>query len=106
MSIQIGDEVAIMPAEHSPADAVLAIARVVHSGSVFIQLSNSRLFATFGRRAIGGTDYIVPATDQHRDTLTAREPAPKIEPIILPSQPHHRKHPGRAPGRSRAARSG
>lgn len=48
LTIDIGDEVAVMPANDSPPGAVLGIQQAVDVGSVFIQLRDGRMFYRLG----------------------------------------------------------
>lgn len=72
--IERGSYIAIMPSELSPAADVLEIASVMLAGRVYIQLFDGRMFATIGGKSLNAkqVSYIVPATDEHRAALRAK----------------------------------
>jgi len=69
MSIEIGDEVAVLPRAGAPASAALDIGVVIHAGPVFIQIADGRTFATIGGDGLNNHGWIVPATEAHREAL-------------------------------------
>jgi hypothetical protein len=48
-----GDELAIMPAENSPAADVLEIATIHYIGNVYLELTDGRMYATIGGKSFG-----------------------------------------------------
>ena len=54
-----------------PAD-VWEIATVLRVGQVYIQLTDSHMFATIGSVDLNTRGYIVPATDEHCAALLAK----------------------------------
>jgi hypothetical protein len=70
--IKSGMEVAIVPRRTSPPADAWEIATVLRVGQVYIQLTDSRMFATIGRVGLNTGGYIVPATDEHRAALLAK----------------------------------
>jgi hypothetical protein len=72
LQITPGMEVAVMPHRRSPPADVWEIATVLCAGPVYIQLTDSRLFATVGGVGLNSGGYIVPATDEHRAALLAK----------------------------------
>jgi hypothetical protein len=69
--LSVGDEVAILPSESSPAAEVMEIVTISYVGSVHIQLNDGRMYATIGGKSLGASQitYIVPATAEHRVAL-------------------------------------
>ena len=65
-------EVAILPRRTSPPADVWEIAIILHVGPVYIQLTDSRMFAAIGGVGLTTGGYIVPATDEHRAALVAK----------------------------------
>lgn len=70
--IKSGMEVAIVPRRTSPPADVWEIATVLHVGPVYIQLKDSRMFATIGGVGLNIRGYLVPATDEHRAALLVK----------------------------------
>jgi hypothetical protein len=68
-----GDSVAILPFSEAPADRVIAIATVRIVNSVFVQLTDGRIYSSMDGRGLTPTSEgcIVPATEEHRNALMA-----------------------------------
>ena len=66
LTVDIGDEIAFMPASNSPPYAVLGIQQAVDVGSVFIQLKDGGMFYRLGGAEKNGSRFITEATNEHR----------------------------------------
>lgn len=76
MTVEIGDQVALMPERESlPAD-VLEIQTVDRVRDGYIRFADCRMFAAFGGRALNTRGFIVRATDHHRHVIKNRRPWP------------------------------
>jgi hypothetical protein len=77
--LKAGDEVAIMPAADSPPTDVLEIATIIHAGSVYLLISDGRMYATIGGKSFGSKahGFAVPAMDAHRRALRQKLKATK-----------------------------
>jgi hypothetical protein len=78
MSNKTEHEVAVLPSSTALPSEVLEIAEVTHSGPVFIQLADGRLFAALGGMGLNNHQCVVPVRYEHRVALQRRnhrEPA-------------------------------
>jgi hypothetical protein len=67
-------KVAILPNADSLPHHVLEIGTIDYAGSVFIRLTDGRMYATIGGKCLNcaSASYIVPATDAHKDALKSK----------------------------------
>jgi len=72
MALRIEDEVAILPSPSSRPSEVLEIAKIMHSGPVFVQLEDGRMFATLGGMGLNNHCCIVAVRYEHRVALQRR----------------------------------
>ena len=71
-----GEDVAILPRSDSPASEVLDIQTISTAGLVYFILADGQMFKRIGGELLDGCTFIVPATEQHRAALGARESSP------------------------------
>jgi hypothetical protein len=69
----IGEEVAIMPLGATAPAEILEISKVSYVRSSTIQLENGRLYKRADGRGLVSNDYIVLATEDHRQEMLRRK---------------------------------
>jgi hypothetical protein len=79
-----GEVVAVLPHGTSPTGDPLEIAAITRAGSVFVELSDGRRYATRGGTGFNTNGYIIAATDEHRATFNGRR---QVLPV-LPAPRH------------------
>jgi hypothetical protein len=71
-SLKLGDEAAVVPSRDAAPIETVEISRVIFVTTVYVQLSDGRMFSTIGGKCLGRDGYIVPATDAHRAAVKRR----------------------------------
>jgi hypothetical protein len=81
--VSYGDEVAILPYANCPLAQLLGIQVVEDIGSGFTELSDGQKFTQLGGVSLDGNACIVPATEEHRAALRAKDKEPSATAVPL-----------------------